>query len=174
MPSLPRRRLCSHAPPGAGLSAILAVAVAFGLAACSPAGQGKPVPTPADFGGISQVLQSRGLTILDVRSGDAGCPDTDLTKTAISFQASGIDQTTPVEVYLYIFHDHDTFVRRSTDVGTCAQAYVSDPSSYESLAISPYVLSGQGPWAPGFTEQLKEGLTNAAGDGGTTPDTDIQ
>ena len=172
MPSLPRRRPGRHATSAAGLSLILGLALGF--AACTPAGQGKPVPTPADFGGISEVLQSRGVTILDVVSGDGGCPGDDLSKTAISFQASGIDQATPVQVYLYIFHDHDTFVRLSADVGTCARAYVTDPSTYESLAISPYVLSGQGPWAPGFTEQMKEGLTSAAGDGGTTPDTDIQ
>ncbi|HYC07816.1 MAG TPA: hypothetical protein VEG29_07810 [Candidatus Binatia bacterium] len=174
MPSLPHRRPGRHASSGAGLSATLAVAVLFGIAACAPAGQGKPVPTPADFGGISEVLQSRGVTILDVVSGDGGCPGNDLSKTAISFEASGIDQVTPVHVYLYVFHDHDTFVRLSSTVGTCAQTYVTDPSTYESLAISPYVLSGQGPWAPGFTEQMKEGLTSAAGDGGTTPDTDIQ
>ncbi len=153
---------------------VAAAAVAVMLAACNPAGVAAPSPTPADFGGISQVLQNRGLTILDVVSGDAGCPGSDLAKTAISFEASGLDQAAPVQVYLYIFHDHDTWVRRSTDVGGCAQSYVTDPSTYESLAISPYVVSGQGPWAPGFTAQLRQGLTSAAGDGGTTPDTEIQ
>jgi hypothetical protein len=148
--------------------------LALVIGACNPAGQAAPSPTPADFGGISQVLQNRGLTILDVVSGDAGCPGSDLSKTAISFDASGLDQAAPVHVYLYIFHDHDTFVRRSTDVGACARSYVKDPTTYESLAISPYVLSGQGPWAPGFTAQLQQGLTVAAGDGGTTPDTEIQ
>ena len=125
-----------------------------------------PSPTPADFGGISQILQTRGLTIVAVRSGDAGCPDTDLAKTAISFQASGLDQVAPVQLYLYIFHDHDVFTRRSTGIGGCAASYVTDATTYESLAISPYVLSGQGPWSAAFKEQLRLGLTAAAGDGG--------
>ena len=150
--------------PRRWLALLLAVAVAGGCAGRSVS----PLGTPADFGGLSQILQVRGLTIVDVRSGDAGCPGSDLSKTAISFRAGGLDQTTLVQVYLYVFHDHATFVRRSTDVGGCAASYVTDPSSYQSLAISPYVLSGQGPWAPGFTEQLREGLTKAAGDGGTS------
>ena len=58
------------------------------LAGCNPSAV-PPSPTPADFGGITQILQTRGLTIVAVRSGDAGCPDTTLAKTAISFQASG-------------------------------------------------------------------------------------
>ncbi len=127
-----------------------------------------PMPTPADFGGLSQVLQARGVTILNVVSGDAGCPNPSLARTAIAFTASGLDQATAVPVYLYVFNDHAAFVRRSTDVGSCAQSYVTDPQTYESLAISPYVLSGQGPWAPSFKAQLLAGLTVAAGDGGTS------
>ncbi|MHB8459563.1 MAG: hypothetical protein ACYDAK_04595 [Candidatus Limnocylindrales bacterium] len=127
-----------------------------------------PMPTPADFGGLSQVLQARGLTILNVVSGNAGCPNPDLARTAITFTASGLDQATAVQMYLYVFNDRAAFVRRSTDVGSCAQSYVTDPQAYESLAISPYVLSGQGPWAPSFKAQLQAGLTVAAGDGGTS------
>jgi hypothetical protein len=138
-----------------------------GLAACTSSSI-PPAPTPADFGGISRILQNRGLSIVDVVSGDAGCPDASLAKTAISFRASGLDQSSSVQVYLYIFHDHDVFVRRSTDVGGCASSYVTDAQAYETVAVSPYVLSGQGPWAPSFREQLKAGLTAAAGDGGTS------
>ena len=133
-----------------------------------------PSPTPADFGGISQILQARGLDIVDVRSGDAGCADTTLAQTAISFKASGLDQATQVQLYLYIFHDHDVFVRRSTDIGGCASSYVTDTATYESLAISPYVLSGQGPWGTSFKEQLRIGLTTAAGDGGTSTGSDVK
>jgi hypothetical protein len=145
---------------------VLLVAV-LAVGACTTSSV-PPSPTPADFGGLSVILQGRGLTLVDVVSGDAGCPDPSLAQTAISFKASGLDQATPFEVCLYIFNNHDVFVRRSTDVGGCAASYVTDPQTYESLAISPYVLSGQGPWAPSFLAQLKAGLTTAAGDGGTS------
>jgi hypothetical protein len=146
------------------LAPLLAIVVA---GACS-ASSVKPLATPADFGGLSQLLQTGGLTIVDVVSGDAGCPGSDLSKTAISFRAGGLDQTTLVQVYLYVFHDHATFVRRSTDVGGCAASYITDRSTYESLAISPYVLSGQGPWAPAFSQHLRDGLTKASGNGGVS------
>jgi hypothetical protein len=162
----------------AGVRVALAVAVALALSmalgACSSGTYAPPSPTPADFGGISQILQARGLTILAVRSGDAGCPDTTLARTAISFKAKGLDQATQVQLYLYIFHDHDVFVKRSTDVGGCASSYVTDASTYESLAISPYVLSGQGPWGASFMDQLRIGLTTAAGDGGANAAPDVQ
>ena len=155
--------------PAIRRSRLVALALAVGtfLAACTSSSV-PPSPTPADFGGITQVLQARGLSIVGVRSGDAGCPDATLAKTAISFKASGLDQATPLQLYLYIFHDHDVFTRRSTDIGACASSYVTDAATYESLAISPYVLSGQGPWASAFKDQLRVGLTTAAGDGGAS------
>ena len=55
--------------------------------------------------------------------------------------------------------------RLSASVATCAQSYVSDPATYESLAPSPYVVSGQGPWAPAFAAALKTAFTAAAGSG---------
>ena len=157
--------------PGPRASALIvaaAIALAVALTACTSTTYVPPSPTPADFGGITQILQARGLSILDVRSGDAGCTDATLARTAISFKANGLDQATQVQLYLYIFHDHDVFVRRSTDIGGCAKSYVTDPATYESLAISPYVLSGQGPWGASFMDQLRVGLTTAAGDGGAT------
>jgi hypothetical protein len=159
--------LAPHASVSSRSVVALFLVAVVALAGCTTSSV-PPSPTPADFGGLSVILQGRGLTIVDVVSGDAGCPDASLAQTAISFKASGLDQATPVQVYLYIFNNHDVFVRRSTDVGGCASSYVTDPQTYESLAISPYVLSGQGPWAPAFLEQLRAGLTTAAGDGGTS------
>lgn len=163
-----------HRPPAIGLAVGLVVWLALLLTGCTSTPYVPPSPTPADFGGITQILQARGLTILNVRSGDAGCADATLARTAISFTARGLDQTTQVQLYLYIFHDHDVFVRRSTDVGGCASSYVTDPVTYESLAVSPYVLSGQGPWGASFKDQLRIGLTTAAGDGGSSTGSDVQ
>ena len=123
-------------------------------------------PTPADFGGITQVLRARGITVTDVVSGDAGCPDADLAKAAIAFRMSGLDQTTPVVAHLYVFGNQAAFARRAGDVATCARSYVTDPALLESIDVSPYVLAGNGPWAPAFRTQLRAGLTVAAGDGG--------
>lgn len=124
-------------------------------------------PTPADFGGITQVLRARGISIVDVVSGDAGCPDTALAHAAIHFRMSGLDQASPVSAYLYIFGNQAAFERRAPDVAACARSYVTDPSGLESIDVSPYVLAGQGPWGPDLRTQLRAGLTVAAGNGGT-------
>lgn len=125
-----------------------------------------PAPTPADFGGISQVLRDDGITVSDVVSGDAGCPGSDLARAAIHFTMSGLDQPEPVSAYLYIFNDQAAFQRRAGDVAQCAQSYVTDPARFESIDVSPYVLAGQGPWGSQLKAQLRAGLTTAAGNGG--------
>jgi hypothetical protein len=153
------RRAAAPLRIGALLASLVAV-----LVACS-ASSSPPAPTPLDFGGLSHLLQQRGLTIVDVVSGDAGCSNTDLAKAAISFEASGLDQANPVKVYLYNFGSRDAFDRRSAEIGACAQAYVRDPAAYEWLGVSPYVVAGQGPWASHFRDQLRAGLVGGAGNG---------
>jgi hypothetical protein len=125
-----------------------------------------PSPTPADFIGITQHLGGRGIVARDIVSGDAGCDDQLLAKTAIAFTASGVDQTSPVRTYLYIFRNRDAFDRNLGEVDACARSYVTDPATYEKIEISPYVASGQGPWAPDFRAALTDALTVAAGTGG--------
>jgi hypothetical protein len=124
-----------------------------------------PSPTPADFTGMRDLLARAGITVANVVSGDAGCPDASLAKTAIAFDASGLDQVAPVRMRVYVFRDRDTWQRLSGSVATCARSYVTDPATYESLAPSPYVVSGQGPWAAGFAAALKTAFTTAAGSG---------
>jgi hypothetical protein len=138
---------------------------AYALVGCT-ASSSPVAPTPADFGGISQVLRARGISIVDVVSGDAGCPDTSLARAAIRFRMSGLDQASPVTAYLYVFGSQAAFERRASDVATCARSYVTDPSSLESIDVSPYVMAGQGPWAPGLRAQVRAGLAVAAGNGG--------
>jgi hypothetical protein len=125
-----------------------------------------PSPTPADFIGITQHLGSRGVVARDIVSGDAGCEDQLLAKTAIAFTASGRDQVSPVRTYLYIFRNRDAFERNLDDVDACARSYVTDPAMYEKIAISPYVAAGQGPWAPDFKGQQTDALAVAPGTGG--------
>ena len=147
--------------------AILATGfVAANLLAGCTASSSPVAPTPADFGGITQLLRARGISIVDVVSGDAGCPDTNLARAAIRFRMSGLDQASPVTAYLYVFGSQATFERRAGDVAACARSYVTDPASLESIDVSPYVMSGQGPWAPGLRAQVRAGLTVAAGNGG--------
>jgi hypothetical protein len=163
--------VASHRPSDArrrrALRWVLAscLGVAGALAACTTSSS-PLAPTPADFGGISQVLRARGISIVDVVSGDAGCQDPNLAKAAIRFRMSGLDQTTAVTAYLYVFGSQDAFERRASDVGTCARSYVTDPSGLESIDVSPYVIAGQGPWAPGLRAQVRASLTVAAGNGG--------
>ncbi len=143
---------------------VAAAALVIALAGCGRA-TALPSPTPADFVGIVEHLTKAGVGIRDVISGDAGCPDPTLARTAISLSASGLDQVEPVRIRIYVFRDRAAWERLSGSVAACARSYVTDVATYESLAPSPYVVSGQGPWAPRFATALEEALTAAAGTG---------
>ena len=150
MPPLPRRSL-------------LAV-VLVGLTGCGLSTT-PPPPTPADFQGIAGDIVQRGIRIEHIVSGDAGCPDQQLAKTAIGFDAVGLDQATPVRVYVYIFRNRATYERLRATVDACARSYVTDPDTYESVETSPYVVAGQGPWGAGFKTNLRAAIDEAAGTG---------
>lgn len=87
--------------------ALLAIVVA----ACGTISTTAPPATPTDFAGIAGRLNAAGIKVSDWVSGDPGCDDGDLAKTAIRFEARGLDQATPVTLYLYIFRNHDAFER---------------------------------------------------------------
>jgi hypothetical protein len=140
-----------------GFVAVVAVACESG---------GSPGPTPADFTGIAASLRQQGIVIGHVVSGEAGCPDSVLMPTAISFDAQGLDQAAPVRVHLYIFRDGSVYSRLRSEVDQCARTYVVDPGDYATVDISPYVAAGVGPWAAKFRDGLRTGLAQAA-----TPDT---
>jgi hypothetical protein len=139
--------------------------VALLLAGCGTISRTPPEPTPADFQGIAGDIVQRGIQVSHVVSGDGGCPDTNLAKTAISFDVVGLDQPTPVHVYVYIFRNRDTYERLRSTVDACARSYVTDPESYETVETSPFVLAGQGPWGPQLKDNLRAALTDAAGTG---------
>jgi hypothetical protein len=124
-----------------------------------------PAPTPADFLGISGAFFARGVSVNQVVAGDAGCADSGLAKTAISFRASGLDQTSPVAVHIYIFGSRASYDKLRAAVDTCAQSYISDPQAFDSVDAPPFVVVGQGPWGPQFNAAIREGLTQAAGNG---------
>ncbi len=154
---MPYRRI---APAIAGL-----LALCLTVSACGAAG-GAPSPTPADFAGIVEQLAKVGIGVENVVSGDAGCSDPTLAKTAIAFDAKGLDEATPTQIRVYIFADRDAWQRLSASVAACARSYVTDETTYESLAPSPFVVSGQGPWPAKFAAGLKTAFTAAAGTGG--------
>ncbi len=164
--SSPRLHLPAARRTGPGrtaLRAIAALALLVILAGCRATTEvGPPAATPTDMGGIAVALQKQGVTIEGLVSGDAGCPDTNLAKTAISFRASGLDQTTPVPVYLFIFADDAAYQRARPSVDTCARSWVTDPSTYEALDQTPYVFAGQGPWGTRFKTAVRAGLQLAA------------
>lgn len=135
------------------------------VGACGTVETGPPAPTPTDFGGIATALSKQHVTVSGAVSGDAGCTDPALIPTAISVTASGLDQATPVRIYLYIFRDDASFQKLRASVDACARSFVTDATTYESVDQSPFVLAGQGPWAPGFKAAIRTGLEVAAGSG---------
>src|SRR5664279_1232501 len=140
------------------------------LAGCGTRVGNLPAPSPANFPAIASLLSTAGITVDKQVSGDAGCQDSKLVSTAIGFTASGLDQPIPVRIHIYIFADAATWTRLSSTVSTCAQSFVTDPATYESVDPSPYVVAGQGPWGTQFRDKLRAVLTAAAGDGGNGSD----
>jgi hypothetical protein len=136
------------------------------VAACGTISTTPPAATPADFPGITAELAKRGVLVNHFVSGDAGCADPVLTPTAIAFDARGLDQADNVRIYIYIFRNREVFERLRASVDTCAAAFVTDPATFETAEESPFVLAGQGPWAPEFERALRDGLADAAGTGG--------
>jgi hypothetical protein len=150
-----------------GGALVLAALLALALSGCGTISMTEPPATPTDFPGLTGRLNAAKVEVADWVSGDAGCTsDADLAKTAISFSASGLDQATPVRLYLYVFRNRDAFERNRERIGPCAEAYVTDPGTFEQIEQSPYVVAGQGPWAPGFEAALRATLATAAGTGG--------
>ena len=142
------------------------LALAFALAGCGSVLQSPPTPDPEAFPGIAGQLGRFGVDVLNWTSGDPGCDDPTLSPTSIRFEAQGLDQATPVVLRIYIFRNRDAWERRMPDVDTCAQAWAEDPATFVILQVSPYVLTGQGPWPPQFDAAVRQGIGQAAGNGG--------
>ncbi len=149
---------------GAAIASLILMAALL-MAGCSTISTTPPAPTPADFQGIATELTKRGIAIEDLVSGDAGCADAILVPTAIGITAKGLDQTEPVRIHMYIFRNRSSFERLRATVDTCARDFVTDPQTFETVEQSPYVLAGQGPWAPGFEAAIRDALEVAAGTG---------
>jgi hypothetical protein len=144
---------------------VVALTLCLALAGCQ--GDNNPAnPTPASLTVTLEVFGAHGITLSKVVSGDAGCPSRELVRTAVSFSATGLDQATPTRIYLYGFRNRATFQRLASTIDACARSYVTDATAYSSIMASPLVLSGPGPWAPGFAQRLREALVVAAGNGG--------
>jgi hypothetical protein len=148
-----------------GRLAALLVAGPLLLAACGTISTTPPPATPTNFPGIAGRFNAAGIKLSDWVSGDAGCEDAELRKTAIRVEARGLDQVEPVTLYLYIFRNRDAFERNRQAVPPCAAAFVTDPDTFEQVEQSPYVIASQGPWAPGFEAALRSTLEAAAGTG---------
>ena len=140
-------------------------AVALLVSACGSISTSPPAPTPADFQGIASEIVKRSVLIDDIVSGDAGCEDRELIPTAIRFDAKGLDQAEPVRIYLYIFRNRASFEKLRASVDFCARSFVTDADTYETVEQSPYVLAGQGPWAPRFESAIRDAAEVAAGTG---------
>ena len=155
-----RRRLA-----GEIRSAVAAIALMVVVGGCAGLLESPPVPDPEAFPGISGQLGRFGVDVLSWTSGDPGCDDPTLSPTAIRFDAVGLDQAAAVTLRIYIFRNREAWERRLADVDACAAAWADDPVTFEIVQVSPYVLTGQGPWGPDFEAAIRRGLTEAAGSG---------
>jgi len=152
--------LTRHVRHAALVGALVAVALVTG--ACSAFTPQTPKPTATTFAGIVSELALVGVGVENVVAGDAGCDDQRLARTAISFDASGLDQAEPTRVYLYAFKDTRAYDELRPVVDLCARSYVTDPAAYGTVDATPYVLAGPGPWAPDFEDALRDALERAA------------
>ena len=142
-----------------------ALLLGLGLAGCSALTVSPPPPAPESFPGIVGRLGQYGIDVSSWTSGDSGCEDPSLNPTAIRFTADGLDQSAPLTLRIYIFADRAAWDRRLADVDTCAGAWATDPSTFQIVQTSPYVVAGQGPWPPEFAAALRKGIDASAGSG---------
>jgi hypothetical protein len=145
---------------------LAAIAAAIAIVGCDMVSTSAPPATPADFPGIASELSRRGIVVDDIASGDPGCDDQELARTAIRFTAEGFDQADPTPVYLYIFRNRQAFEENREAVDACFASYAADPAQPALIEASPFVLAGPGPWAPEFAAELRRSLTESAGTGG--------
>ena len=136
------------------------------LAGCGTVSMTPPPATPTDFPGLTGRLNAAGIEVRDWVSGDPGCDDRELARSAIRFSAWGHDQAEPVTMYLYVFRNRDAWERNRAAIAPCAAGFVTDPDTFEQVEQSPFVVAGQGPWAPEFEASFRETLEDAAGTGG--------
>jgi hypothetical protein len=136
------------------------------VAACGSVNLTPAPASPTDFAGLVGRLAVAKISVDQYVSGDAGCLDFDLVPTAISFHAQGLDQATPVKLYLYVFRNRASWDKLRATVATCAQSFVTDPGTFDEIDQSPYILAGQGPWAAQFKAALRTTLEIGAGTGG--------
>lgn len=151
-------------PASAVSRGVLLFALVGGLAGCGLTAS-PPAPTPADFQGLAGELVKRGLRIEHIVSGDAGCDDITLKRTAIGLDAVGLDQDRPTRLYFYIFRNRASFERLRQTVDGCATSYATDPEAFESIEASPFVVASAGPWAHEFKAAVRAAITEAAGTG---------
>src|SRR5258708_26360244 len=97
----------------------LGIAICLLVAGCGAFTTSAPAATPAGFQGIASLLVQNGLKIDHIVSGDAGCDDLTLKRTAIALDASGLDQATPTRLYVYIFRHRPAFGLPPQPVGAC-------------------------------------------------------
>ena len=139
-----------------------APAMALLLAACSAFTPTTAPSTPTDFAGVVAELENLSIDVNRVVSGEAGCDDERLSRTAIAFDARGLDQASVVRIHLYAFKDQPTYDALRPSVDACARSYVTDPATFGAVDEPPYVLAGSGPWAPAFKDALRTALQRAA------------
>jgi hypothetical protein len=149
-------------PRVVALALALAAVLLVVLAGCSAFTPQTPKPTATTFNGIVAELAREGIRVENVVAGDPGCDDQRLARTAISFDASGLDQPEPTRVHLYAFKNAAVYDELRPVVDLCARSYVTDPADYASVDATPYVFAGPGPWAPEFEDALRRALERAA------------
>jgi hypothetical protein len=140
-------------------TATLAAVLLGGCAAFTPQ---TPKPTATDFAGIVDELARVGVNVANVVAGDPGCDDQRLARTALSFDASGLDQAEPTRVHLYAFKNVGVFEELRPFVDLCARSFVVDPADYATVDAPPYVFAGAGPWAVDFGRAMRDALERAA------------
>ena len=108
----------------------------------------------------------RRIAIDDIVSGDAGCDDPDLIPTAIGFDAPRAS-TRPSRCGSTCTSSATgtSFEQLRATIDVCARSFVTDAETYETVEQSPFVLAGQGPWAPGVRGRHPRGPRVAAGTG---------
>ena len=150
-------RSCTSPVPS--VSALVGLSLLVSLAGCGRADR-PAIADPGRLRGDRRAARQRsGSRWPNVVSGDAGCPDLGPGPDRDRVRR---ERPRPAEPRpgprLHLPRPRRLAASLGLGRRPARRSYVTDPSTYESLAPSPFVVSGQGPWAARVRGRARERL----------------
>ena len=151
---------------------VTAASVVLLLTACGTgAVPSPPLPTPGGYTEIFEAWALNGISVHERTSGDAGCGDPSLSDNAVHVVVSMTPDDELRDVYLFRFRNSVRWADAAPLVDACQGAFEAISARtggpIARIDVSPYRAFGDG-WTPELQAALERGLSEVAGNGGST------